>query len=157
MNITLTVNGSTRRVTVHPGETLMEILRRDGFKGVKNGCAAGDCGSCAVLLDGRAVNSCFVFAAAAEGRAVTTVEGLEADGTLHPLQRAFLDDAAIQCGFCTPGMLMVAAELLARNPDPTEAEIREALAGNLCRCTGYVKPVQAIATAAWMLREARDG
>jgi len=145
MRIALTVDGRTESAEIGPGESLMEVLRRLGHTSVKNGCDRGDCGSCAILLDGRAVNACLVFAAQAEGRRITTVEGL---APLHPLQRAVLDGGAVQCGFCTPGMLLTAIELLERTPNPTEDDVREALAGAYCRCTGYVKPVEAILAAA---------
>lgn len=155
MKITLTIDGKTAEATIDPGECLMDVLRRLGHTSVKNGCDRGDCGSCAVLLDGRAVNACLVFAAQLEGAAITTVEGLEGSGGLHPLQFTALDGGAVQCGFCTPGILMTALDLLTDHPDPTEAEVRRALAGSYCRCTGYVKPVAAILTAAALLRESR--
>ena len=143
----MTVNGVRREFLIAPGETLLEVLRREGYKGVKKGCEAGDCGACAVLLDGRAVNSCLVLAAKADGHTVTTVEGLAQDGKLSPLQEAFLDAGAVQCGYCTPGMLIAATDLLTHNPNPSEEEIKEAISGNLCRCTGYVKQVEAIKLA----------
>ncbi|HEY5685699.1 MAG TPA: (2Fe-2S)-binding protein [Acidimicrobiia bacterium] len=148
MRISLTVNGLAIEAEVHPGATLMEMLRERGFAGVKNGCAHGDCGTCAVLVDGRAVTSCLLFAAQVDGRRVTTVESLAGDEGLHPLQSALLDTGGIQCGFCTPGIILTAAELLDRVPHPTEREVREALAGNLCRCTGYVKIVEGVLLAA---------
>lgn len=157
MEITLVVNGVEATVGIHPGETLLELLRRLGYAGVKNGCAHGDCGSCAVLVDGRAVTACLLFAAQVDGHSVRTVEDLATPAGLHPLQQAILDVGGVQCGFCTPGILLVASELLARCPDPTEEEVRVALAGNLCRCTGYVKPVDAILVAAERMREAADG
>jgi len=147
MRITLTVNEVKRNVEIEPGETLLELLRREGYKGVKKGCGSGDCGACAVLLDGRAVNSCLVLAAKASGREVITVEGLADDGGLHPVQQAFLEEGAIQCGYCIPGMVIAAVDLLTHNPNPSEAQIREGISGNLCRCTGYVKQVEAIKTA----------
>lgn len=152
----LSINGESSDVTVDPAESLLTLLRRLGYKGVKNGCEAGDCGSCAVLVDGRSVTSCNYPAAAVEGRAVVTVEGLAPDGGLNPLQAAFLDTGAVQCGFCTPGMLVTATELLASNPDPSDDEIKHALRGNLCRCTGYTKPVEAIRVAAARMRESAD-
>jgi len=152
MKIRLTLNGRDHEPEVMPGESLMTVLRRLGAKSVKNGCDRGDCGSCAVLLDGRAVNACLVFAVKADGRSVVTLEGIDHDGELHPLQTASLDLGAVQCGFCTPGIIMLALDLLATNPYPTEAEVREALTGNYCRCTGWVKPVEAILAAAAMLR-----
>ncbi len=153
MIIETVVDDLRHSVDVDPGESLMELLRRLGHKSVKNGCDNGDCGACSVLLDGRAVNACLVFAAKAHQRTVRTAESLASPEQLHPLQRAFLDLGAVQCGFCTPGMLVMAADLLARNPRPSEAEVRDALQGNLCRCTGYVKPVDAILAAAAEMRE----
>lgn len=154
--IQVIVDGTRRRFEVAAGATLLEALRSGGFKGVKDGCSAGDCGACAVMLDGQVVNACSVFAARADGTVVTTVEGLARGGELHPLQRAFLDSGGVQCGFCTPGMLMAAVDLLSRNPAPTEADVKAALAGSYCRCTGYVKPVQAVLRAAELLRETDD-
>ncbi len=153
MQITVTVNGTRHDVEIDPGETLLELLRRLGYKGVKKGCGTGDCGACAVLLNGRAINSCLCLAAKADGREVVTVEGLGTDGQLHPVQQAFLEEGAIQCGYCTPGMVIAAVDLLTHNPDPTENEIREAISGNLCRCTGYVKEIEAIRIAAARMRE----
>lgn len=156
MKIEVKINGVRREFSIEPGATLLELLRREGYKGVKRGCETGDCGACAVLLDGRAVNSCLVLAAKADGRAVTTVEGLEADGRLSTLQEAFLDTGAVQCGYCTPGMLIAATDLLTHNPDPSEEEIKEAISGNLCRCTGYVKQVEAIKLAVQRMRGGED-
>ena len=156
MTIDLVLNGALRTVDVDPGESLMDLLRRLGCKSVKNGCDDGYCGACAVLLDGRAVNACLVFAARAAGCRVQTLEGLAREGVLHPVQRAALDLGAVQCGFCTPGIVMTALDLLARRPRPTEHEVRDALAGNYCRCTGYVKPVEAILAAAAEMREAPE-
>jgi len=153
MNLDLVLDGTRRSVEIDPGESLMDLLRRLGCKSVRNGCDDGYCGACAVLLEGRAVNACLVFAARAQGRRVDTVEGLAARGVLHPLQRALLDLGGIQCGFCTPGMVIAALDLLEHNPRPTEADVRHALAGNYCRCTGYVKPVEAILAAAAEMRE----
>lgn len=153
MNLHITVDGVERTAVVAPGESLMDTLRRIGKTSVKNGCDRGDCGSCAVLVNGRAVNSCLVFAAQLDGAEVETVEGLARDGELHPLQSAALDGSAVQCGFCTPGMLMLALDLLARNPEPSETDVRSALSGSFCRCTGYVKPIEAILAAAGILME----
>lgn len=147
MRISILINGKERIFEIEPSDTLLTLLRREGYKGVKKGCETGDCGACAVLLDGRAVNSCLVLAAKVDGHAVTTVEGLERDGELSPLQEAFLETGAVQCGYCTPGVLVAATDLLAHNPDPTEEEIKEGISGNLCRCTGYVKQVEAIKLA----------
>lgn len=151
MRIALTLNGRTAETDVPAGTTLMELLRGLGAVSVKDGCARGDCGTCTVLLDGRAVTACLLFAGQAAGRAVVTAEGLAAADGLHPLQQALLDAGGVQCGFCTPGVLMAALDLLGRIPDPTEDQIREGLAGNLCRCTGYVKIVAGIQDAAAML------
>ena len=149
MRIRFRLNGRARTVDAPPLERLLDTLRdRCGLTGAKEGCGEGECGACAVLVDGEVVNSCLTAACQAEGRSVTTVEGLARGGRLHPLQQAFWECGAAQCGICTPGMLMSAAALLRRNPRPSEAEIREALAGNLCRCTGYVKIVEAVARAA---------
>lgn len=157
MRISILINKEQRAFEISPGETLLTLLRREGYKGVKRGCETGDCGACAVLLDGRAVNSCLVLAAKADGRAVTTVEGLEADGGLSTLQEAFLDTGAVQCGYCTPGMLIAATDLLTHNPDPSEEEIKEAISGNLCRCTGYVKQVEAIELAVRKMKGGEGG
>jgi len=152
MTITLTINGTRRTVEIDPGERLLDLLRREGVMGVKIGCGTGDCGACAVLVNGRAVNSCLLYAAKADGAEVITVEGLEKDGALHPVQEAFLDEGGIQCGYCTPGMVISTVDLLSRNPNPSEAEIRQALSGNLCRCTGYVKQIRAVKRAAERMR-----
>ena len=157
MKITLTVNGMRRELEIAAGETLLEALRRAGYKSVKKGCGSGDCGACAVLLDGRAINSCLCLAAKADGREVVTVEGLAKEQKLHALQEAFLDEGAVQCGYCTPGMLIAAADLLSHNPEPSEEEIRQAISGNLCRCTGYVKEIEAIKVAAGRMRAGDDG
>jgi carbon-monoxide dehydrogenase small subunit len=143
--ITLTVNGKLEYVEVPDHLTLLQLLReRLALTGTKNGCEAGECGACTVLVDGRPVNACLMLAVEAEGREITTIEGLAIEGRLTALQQAFVDYNAVQCGFCTPGMLMSAHALLERSPYPAEDEIREALLGNLCRCTGYVRIVQAI-------------
>ncbi|MBL6975567.1 MAG: (2Fe-2S)-binding protein [Deltaproteobacteria bacterium] len=145
----LTVNGARRDVVVQAGETLLDLLRRHlRLTGTKCGCEVGECGACTVVLDGKAVNSCMVLAVQADSCNVTTIEGLaDADG-LHPLQEAFLEVGAVQCGFCTPGMLMSAWAVLQENPGPTRAEVTRAIAGNLCRCTGYQMVVDAIMQAA---------
>jgi len=144
--IQLKVNGMAYKMEVEPRRTLLELIREDlELTGTKEGCSLGECGSCTVLLDGKPIKSCITLAVQANGREVTTIEGLEkADGTLHPLQQAFIDHGAIQCGFCTPGMVLSAKALLDENPKPTELEVRQAIAGNLCRCTGYQKIVEAI-------------
>jgi carbon-monoxide dehydrogenase small subunit len=147
--ITLTVNGFKEYLHVPSNMTLLQMLREElALTGTKNGCEAGECGACTVLVDGEPVNSCMMLAVEADGREVTTVEGLAGEGGLSPLQQAFVDHNAVQCGFCTPGMLMAAHALLKRNPHPNEEEIREALVGNLCRCTGYVAIIKAIQAAA---------
>ena len=147
--VAVTVNGRSQRLAVSPGETLLDVLRDTlGLTGTKRGCEIGECGACTVRLDGRAVNACLVPAPQIDGRTVETVEGLGARGALTPLQEAFLDHDAVQCGYCTPGVLMSAEALLAGNPAPDEHAIRTAIAGNLCRCTGYQPIVDAIAAAA---------
>ena len=150
MRVSFTVNGETRVADeVWPGESLLYVLReRLGLPGSKNACEQGECGSCTVYLDGVPVCSCLVAAGQAEGRTVVTVEGLGAEDQLHPVQQAFLDAGAVQCGFCTPGLVVAVHDLLARDPDPADADIREALAGNLCRCTGYEKIIEAVHLAA---------
>ena len=153
MRIGFTVNGERVETEVWPGESLLYALReRLGLPGSKNACEQGECGSCSVLLDGTLVCACLVLAAQADGHEIVTVEGLSGgDGELHRVQRAFVDAGAVQCGFCTPGLVVAAADLLERTPDPGDDEIREALSGNLCRCTGYGRILDAVRTAA------RDG
>jgi len=142
------VNGELYEVAVHPHWTLLEVLREElDLTGAKKGCDAGDCGGCTVILDGKPVVSCLTLAVEADGRDILTIEGLAQNGQLHPIQNAFVEHGAIQCGFCTPGMIMSAKALLDENPNPTEEEVRRAIAGNLCRCTGYVKIVEAILAA----------
>jgi len=143
--ISLTVNGKKYEIAVSSNQTLLDILRNEmGLTGTKEGCGEGDCGACAVLMDGKAVNSCLVPAVGVNGRDIVTVEGLAEGESLHPLQEAFVEHGAIQCGFCSPGMLISGKALLDRNPHPSEAETRLAISGNLCRCTGYQKIVEAI-------------
>ena len=155
-SITVTVNGEPEYLTVPSHMTLLQMLREKlALTGTKNGCEAGECGACTVLLDGEPVNSCMMLAVEAGGHAVTTVEGLSQDDLLTPLQEAFVAHNAVQCGFCTPGVLISAQALLQRNSHPTEAEAREALVGNLCRCTGYLRIVQAVQTAADRTRKER--
>ncbi len=150
--ITLNVNGRAYDVAVENRTRLLDALRGVvGMTGPKEGCGTGDCGACTVLLDGKPVTSCLVLAVSAQGKAITTVEGLVKDGVLHPIQRAFVERGGLQCGFCTPGMLLSAKALLDENPHPTRDEIRFALAGNLCRCTGYDKIVEAVERAAELL------
>ena len=149
MRIELTVNGEPLEADVWAGESLLYVLReRLGLPGSKNACEQGECGSCSVLLDGRLVCACLVLAAQADGHELVTVEGLAEDGELHPVQAAFAETGAVQCGFCTPGFVVATADLLARSPNPSDDEIREALSGNLCRCTGYAKIFDAVRLAA---------
>jgi aerobic carbon-monoxide dehydrogenase small subunit len=149
VRIELVVNGDPREADVWPGESLLFALReRLGLPGSKNACEQGECGSCSVLLDGTLVCACLVLAAQADGHEVVTVEGLAGNGELHRVQEAFVDAGAVQCGFCTPGLVVATADLLARRPDPSEDEVREALSGNLCRCTGYQKIFDAVRIAA---------
>jgi carbon-monoxide dehydrogenase small subunit len=158
LKISLVVNGAPREVDAPPLARLLDVLRGPlGLPGTKEGCGEGECGACTVLLDGEPVNACLVAIGQCDGRAVTTVEGLGAPGHLGPLQRCFVDHGGAQCGICTPGMLLSAEALLARRPDPTEAEIREALAGNICRCTGYQRIVESVREAAILRRAGREG
>jgi len=146
--ITVTVNGEKKELAVKNGEFLLDALRRYGWKGIKKGCDTGDCGSCAVILNGRPVLGCLAPAVTAHNGEITTIEGLGTVHAPHALQEAFVEAGAVQCGFCIPGMILSSRHLLDRTPDPTEAEIRKALDGNLCRCTGYVKQVEAVKNAA---------
>lgn len=143
--IHMTVNDKEYEVAVQPNQTLVDVLRYElRLTGTKKGCGTGDCGSCTVILDDNPVNSCLVLAVQANGRKITTIEGLESEEGLHPVQKAFMEKGAIQCGFCSPGMILSSKSLLDKNPKPTEEEIRRALSGNLCRCTGYQKIVDAV-------------
>jgi carbon-monoxide dehydrogenase small subunit len=153
--VELTVNGRTRRAQVSGSTTLLELLREQwGLTGTKDGCGEGDCGACTVILDGQPAKSCLVLAVQAQGSQVTTVEGLVGtDGSPHPLQQAFVDTGAVQCGYCIPGMLLAAKALLDANPRPSRAEIKIALSGNLCRCTGYSKIITAVEQAAQQMQE----
>jgi carbon-monoxide dehydrogenase small subunit len=154
VHVSTTVNGDAVEFACPQDETLLNSLRdRVGLTGVKEGCGTGDCGACSITLDGRLVCSCLVLSAEAEGRKIETVEGMADGDKLHPLQAQFIEQAALQCGICTPGFLVAAKVLLARNPNPTEEEIRYALAGNLCRCTGYDKIVRAVQSAAKIMRK----
>jgi len=147
------LNGEKVEVAFAPHKTLLEVLREDlALTGTKHGCELGECGTCAVLLDGQPVLSCLFLGLDVEGRDVTTIEGMAVDGKLHPLQNTFADLGAAQCGYCSPGFLLTAKELLEKNPSPTREEIREALAGNLCRCTGYIKIYEAVELAAARMR-----
>ena len=154
-HVTATVNGDPVEFLCETQDTLLDALRDQlGLTGTKEGCATGDCGACSVTVDGRLVCSCLMLAVEAQGKTVATIEGMAQGGTLHPLQRKFLDHAALQCGVCTPGVLMAAKALLERSPEPTETEVRYWLAGNLCRCTGYDKIVRAVLDAAAEMRGA---
>ena len=149
MRVTLSVNGSQRAAEARDGESLLTFLREElALPGSKNACEQGECGSCSVMLDGALVCSCLVLAAACTDKTVETVEALSTAKALHPIQQAFLDAGAVQCGFCTPGFIVAANALLAQNPEPSDAEIREALSGNICRCTGYGKILEAVHAAA---------
>jgi len=156
MMISFTLNGTRRHLEVRPEETLLDLLREDlGLTGTKHGCDGGECGACTVLVNGRPVSSCLVLAPSIREREVMTIEGLADNGKLHPVQQAFIDHGAPQCGFCSPGMILTAKAFLEANPTPARAEVRRALAGNLCRCTGYVKMVDAVMDAADRLRGGR--
>src|SRR5712671_2380994 len=153
IKIALTVNGEAAEVAFAPHKTLLEVLREDlGLTGTKHGCELGECGTCTVLLDGRSILSCLMLGLDAEGRHVTTIEGMAEGGRLHPLQDTFADTGAAQCGYCSPGFLLAAKELIDKTPKPTRDEIKEALSGNLCRCTGYIKIYEAVELAAARVR-----
>ncbi len=154
VHVTCTVNGDQAEFLCDGGQSLLDALRDEvGLIGAKEGCGTGDCGSCSILMDGHLLCSCLVFAPEAEGRTISTVEGLASGDDLHPLQQCFLEGAALQCGVCTPGFLMAAKALLDRNPEPTETEVRYGLAGNLCRCTGYDKIVRSVLDAADQIKQ----
>lgn len=145
VTVSFTVNGSRREVMVEPRTTLLEVIREDlGLKGAKEGCGKGECGACTVIMDGDAVPSCLILAAGVDGKEITTIEGVVEGSKLHPLQEAFVQYHASQCGFCTPGMILTAKAYLDRHPNPSEAEVRNVMMGNLCRCTGYEKIIEAI-------------
>jgi len=154
--IRLQINGEPYDLLVEPRQTLLNVLREElGLTGTKKGCDTGDCGACTILIDGKPINSCLALAVEANGKEITTIEGLARGNDLHPLQEAFIQAGAIQCGYCTPGMILTAKALLEENPTPSEEEVKRAIAGNLCRCTGYVKIVQAIQAAAKILNSSR--
>jgi aerobic carbon-monoxide dehydrogenase small subunit len=147
-SLTLRVNGMERSLTVSPNRTLLQVIREDlKLTGTKLGCGIGECGACTVLIDGEPVNACLVIAVKAEGKEVLTIEGIGAQGCLHPLQKGFIDRGAVHCGFCTPGMILAAKALLDRSPHPSVSEIKDALTGNLCRCTGYHQIIEAVQAA----------
>ncbi len=147
--IKFSVNGKDYELSVPPWRTLLEVIREElGLTGTKEGCGLGECGACTVIMDGKTVNSCLVLAAEADGKQITTIEGLAKGDELHPLQQAFIDHGGFQCGFCTPGMIMSAKALLDANPKPTEDEIKKGISGNFCRCTGYTKIIESIKAAA---------
>jgi aerobic carbon-monoxide dehydrogenase small subunit len=149
IQITLIINGVIRRIHAFPNRTLLDVIRNDlGLTGTKNGCETGECGACTVLMDGKPVNSCLVLIGQADGHHIETIEGLSKVEELHPLQKAFVEKGAVQCGFCTPGAIMASKALLDENPNPNREEIQAALAGNLCRCTGYTKIIEAVEAAA---------
>ncbi|MCL4442166.1 MAG: (2Fe-2S)-binding protein [Firmicutes bacterium] len=155
--ITLTVNGQSYQVKVEPQALLVDVLRdKLGLTGTKKGCGTGECGACTVLIGGDPVNSCLILAVRTQGKEITTIEGLGNPQHLHPLQKAFINNGAIQCGFCAPGMLLSAKALLDQNPNPTEKEIRQGIAGNICRCSGYAKIVKAVQEVVAMTREGRN-
>ncbi len=152
--ITLTVNGEVYEIIVKPNSILLDVLRDElDFTGTKRGCDTGDCGACTVIMDGKAVNACLVLAMRTDGRNIVTIEGLANGNKLDPIQEAFLEKSAVQCGFCTPGMALSTKALLDKNPKPTKIEIKAGIAGNLCRCTGYTKIIEAIQTAAQKMSE----
>jgi aerobic carbon-monoxide dehydrogenase small subunit len=156
LHVTTTVNGDHAEFLTEPATTLLDALRDElGLTGAKEGCGSGDCGACSIMVDGRVVCACLMLAPEAEGRRIETIEGMAEGGHLHPLQQKFLEHAALQCGFCTPGILIAAKALLDQNPDPSETEIRYWLAGNLCRCTGYDKIIRAVTDAAADMRQVR--
>ena len=153
IGITLTVNGQTHELQVEPRKTLLWVLREElNLTGTKEGCGTGECGACTVIMGGKAVNACLILAPLADGENITTIEGIFREDQLHPIQEAFIEEGGVQCGFCTPGMVLAAKALLDENPRPTEEEIRRAIVGNLCRCTGYVKIVKSIQAAAKKIR-----
>lgn len=152
MKLVLKINGTERIVEAEPGEVMLHVLRREGYKGAKFGCGHGFCGACTVLLDNEPVNSCLLLVGLVEGREITTIEGVGAVDRLHPIQEAYLDAGAVQCGYCTPGFILATKALLDEKPNPTDSQIRQALDGNYCRCTGYVKIVDAVKLAAKRMR-----
>jgi aerobic carbon-monoxide dehydrogenase small subunit len=155
IHVTTTINGDAHEFLCEPQQTLLDVLRNElQLTGTKEGCSTGDCGACSIVVDGRLMNACLMLAVEAEGKRIETIEGMAADGNLHPLQKKILELGGVQCGFCTPGILVAAKALIDRNPDPTETEVRFWLAGNLCRCTGYDKIVRSVLAAAAEMRGA---
>lgn len=152
MEVILSINGENKLLNIDPGELLIDTLRDNGYYGVKHACSTGDCGACTVIIDGDAVNSCLIFTASVVGKKVLTIEGLGTVSNPHPLQRAFVEEGAVQCGYCIPGMLMSAKALLDKNNNPAEEDVKKALSGHLCRCTGYVKQIKAVIKAAAEMR-----
>jgi aerobic-type carbon monoxide dehydrogenase small subunit (CoxS/CutS family) len=156
MKIKLTINGLKKSILIKPNDLLIDILRQEGYLSVKRGCSEGTCGSCTIILNGRAVKSCILLAAQANGGIITTVEGIGTHEKPHPLQIAFVEEGAIQCGFCIPGMILSAKALLDKNPSPTKEEIKKAIDGNICRCTGYSGQIKAIMKAASVIRGEKE-
>lgn len=152
MKLDITINGVRKELEADPGETLLDLLRRNGYKGAKRGCNEGHCGACTVIMDGKAVKSCIVLAGQAHKREIITIEGIGTMDAPHPLQTAFVRNGAVQCGYCIPGMILSAKALLDENPNPTVDDVKEALDGNLCRCTGYVKQIESVLDAAKVMR-----
>ncbi|MFC1853595.1 (2Fe-2S)-binding protein [candidate division CSSED10-310 bacterium] len=153
MNITVTINGKTKEYQTSSAELLVDFLRRHGLHGVKKGCGEGNCGSCMVLLNGKAVNSCLILAPRVHDKKITTIEGLGSTNNMHPLQESYIEHAAVQCGFCTPGSIISAVGLINENPSPEENDIKQALDGNLCRCTGFKKKIEAVQAAARKMKK----
>jgi aerobic-type carbon monoxide dehydrogenase small subunit (CoxS/CutS family) len=152
MEIRVTINGERRILVIEPNELLIDVLRKEGYKGVKRGCDEGTCGACTIILNERAVKSCILFAAQANGGSITTIEGIGTREKPHPIQEAFVDEGVVQCGFCIPGLILSAKTLLDRNPNPTKQDVKIALDGNLCRCTGYSGQIKAVLSAAAAMR-----
>ena len=155
MQVNLNINNQNKTIEIEPGEILLDTLRNSGLHGPKRACSTGDCGACTVIVNGEAVNSCLIFTASVDGAKILTVEGLGTVSNPHPLQKAFVEEGAVQCGYCIPGMLMSAKVLLDKNNNPSEEEIKTALGGHLCRCTGYVKQIKAVMKAALQLKGGR--
>ncbi|MFX1508242.1 MAG: (2Fe-2S)-binding protein [Promethearchaeota archaeon] len=152
MEIHVKINGDSRILLIEPNELLIDVLRREGYKGVKRGCDEGTCGACTIILNDRAVKSCILLAAQAHGGSITTIEGIGSREDPHPIQQAFVDEGVVQCGFCIPGLILSAKALLDRNPSPTKGDVKVALDGNLCRCTGYSGQIKAVLNAAEVMR-----